>query len=83
MINNFFNWIHKHALALFVIALVCTCLSTLYSLIDITRKPPDIGDAKGVQHHLVWDISGNCFFVRPYTATTNYLISVPDCNKGK
>jgi hypothetical protein len=83
MLNKFYDWLAKHAIGLFVFALVVTCFVTIYSLIDIVRKPPDLSGIKGVQHRLVWDINGNCFFVRPYNETTNYLIAVPDCNKGK
>jgi hypothetical protein len=35
----------------------------------------------GIQNHLVWDIKGQCFFVRPATNTV-YLIRVQDCDKG-
>lgn len=83
MFSKLLGWINKHAIGLFVFALVVTSIVTIISLVDIVRKPPDLSGIKGVQHRLVWDISGNCFFVRPYNETTNYLIAVPDCNKGK
>ena len=35
----------------------------------------------GIQNHLVWDIKGQCFFVRPHTDVTTYLIRVSDCDK--
>jgi len=35
----------------------------------------------GVQNHLVWDVKGQCFFVRPHTDVTTYLIRVVDCDK--
>jgi hypothetical protein len=35
----------------------------------------------GVQNHLVWSIKGECFFVRPYSDVTVYLIRVTDCDK--
>jgi hypothetical protein len=35
----------------------------------------------GIQNHLVWSISGKCFFVRPQTELTVYLVPVPDCDK--
>lgn len=35
----------------------------------------------GVQNHLVWNIKGECFFVRPATNTV-YLVRVEDCDKG-
>ncbi len=45
------------------------------------KNPPALSDVKGVQNHLVWDVSGNCYFVRPHNEYTNYLVAVPDCNK--
>lgn len=83
MFSKLLGWINRHAIGLFVVALVVTSIVTIVSLVDIVRKPPDLSGITGVQHRLVWDISGNCFFVRPYNETTNYLIAVPDCNKGK
>lgn len=35
----------------------------------------------GVQNHLVWSIRGECFFVRPHSDVTVYLIRVIDCDK--
>lgn len=35
----------------------------------------------GIQNHLVWNIKGECYFVRPATNTV-YLIRVEDCDKG-
>lgn len=35
----------------------------------------------GVQNHLVWDVKGQCFFVRPHSDVTTYLIRITDCDK--
>ena len=35
----------------------------------------------GIQNHLVWSIKGECYFVRPHTDQTVYLIRVTDCDK--
>ena len=35
----------------------------------------------GIQNHLTWSIKGECFFVRPDTDVTMYLIRVVDCDK--
>ena len=35
----------------------------------------------GIQNHLVWNIKGECYFVRPATNTV-YLVRVTDCDKG-
>ena len=84
MFDKFYLWVGKKSLSLFVGALVITCLVTIFQLIDITRKPPTLknfGDA-AVQNHLVWDIKGRCYFIRPATDETAYLVAVQDCNKN-
>jgi hypothetical protein len=46
------------------------------------QQPPALksfGD--GIQNHLTWSIKGECFFVRPHTDETVYLIRVADCDK--
>jgi hypothetical protein len=35
----------------------------------------------GIQNHLVFDVKGRCYFVRPKDDVTVYLISVPDCDR--
>jgi hypothetical protein len=83
MFSNFYAWVGKHSIGVFVFALLVTCLVSIYSLIDIVRKPPDLKDFKGsIQHHLVWSIKGECYFVRPYSSETVYLVRVEDCDKG-
>lgn len=42
---------------------------------------PLVESKGGIQNHLVWDIKGECYFVRPATNTV-YLIRVNDCDKG-
>mgnify|MGYP003352786164 CR=1 FL=1 len=82
MLTKLCSWVAKHAIGMFVCALVVTCLISLYQLIDITRKPPELKDFKGgIQNHLVWSAKGECFFVRPYSTETVYLIRVEDCDK--
>jgi hypothetical protein len=46
---------------------------------DDVLKLKDYKD--GIQNHLVWDIKGQCFFVRPKDDVTVYLISVHDCDR--
>jgi hypothetical protein len=82
MFNRAYEWAHKHVIGLFVFALVVTCLLSIYQMIDITRKPPELKDFKGgIQNHLLWSAKGECFFVRPYSTETVYLIRVEDCDK--
>jgi glycerol uptake facilitator-like aquaporin len=45
------------------------------------ENPPLTEYKDGIQNHLVWDIKGQCFFVRP-AVNTVYLIRVQDCDKG-
>jgi hypothetical protein len=35
----------------------------------------------GIQNRLVWNIKGECYFVKP-AANTVYLVRVEDCDKG-
>ena len=47
-----------------------------------TPKPEVLKDFKdGIQNHLVWSISGKCYFVRPNNDVTVYLIPIADCDR--
>jgi hypothetical protein len=47
-----------------------------------THAPEALKEFKdGVQNHLIWDIKGQCFFVRPHSDVTVYLIRVTDCDR--
>jgi hypothetical protein len=46
------------------------------------ENPPLPEYKGGIQNHLVWNIKGECYFVRPATNTV-YLIRVEDCDKDK
>jgi hypothetical protein len=46
---------------------------------DEVLKLKDFKD--GIQNHLVFDVKGRCYFVRPKDDVTVYLISVPDCDR--
>lgn len=58
--------------------LVYTIAKTEY---EELKNPTSLKEVKGVQNHLVWDVNGNCYFIRPHNEYTSYLIAVPDCNK--
>jgi hypothetical protein len=45
------------------------------------KNPPELIPSQGIQNHLLWSVSGECFFVRPYNEHTNYLIRTKDCDK--
>lgn len=65
--------------SLVIAALFCF----IYMGIASKSKPPEpLKEFKdGIQNHLVWSIKGECFFVRPDTDVTVYLIRVVDCDK--
>ena len=59
-------------------------LSLVLVYLGFTTKPnvETLKDYKdGIQNHLIWSIKGECFFVRPHTDQTVYLIRVADCDK--
>ena len=63
----------------------CVLISSLLFLscyVKPTPTPDTLKDFKdGIQNHLVWSIKAECFFVRPHTETTVYLIRVADCDR--
>jgi hypothetical protein len=79
--DNANKWIMENIVTIiFYIAIFLFGYSVL-SLIDVTRKPVPLEQGEGIQHHLVWDINGKCFFVKPHSQYTNYLVAVSDCDK--
>jgi hypothetical protein len=82
MFDKIYTWVGKHAIGLFVFAIIFTCVTTILNLVDVVRKPASINVNEGsIQNHLVWSNKGECFFVRPYSSETVYLIRVQDCDK--
>lgn len=70
--NNYKNWI----------ILVLAIVVGLNYYVNTYLTPPDVKDFKdGVQNHLIWSIKGECYFVRPQSEQTVYLIRVVDCDK--
>lgn len=62
--------------------LMALVISTIALYVRPTPTPEALKEFKdGIQNHLVWSISGKCYFVRPDTEQTVYLISVPDCDR--
>jgi hypothetical protein len=58
------------------------CFFLVMAYVAKEYQPKELKDYKdGVQNHLVWSIKGECFFVRPHTETTVYLIRVADCDR--
>jgi hypothetical protein len=82
MFSKLYAWVGKNILVLIFVLLGVTSALTIYNLVDVVRKPAPINIVEGsIQHHLVWSNKGECFFVRPYSTETVYLIRVPDCDK--
>ena len=80
MFKNVSEFFKKHYVIL--IGLILIGFVGYNQFMSITN-PPELQQFKGgIQNHLVWSIDGTCYFVRPNTTTTVYLIAVPDCNKG-
>ena len=83
MFDKFYVWVSKNTISIFVFFALFSCSVAIFNLIDIVRKPPTIEVIEGsIQHHLVWSIKGECFFVRPHSNETVYLIRVKDCDKS-
>lgn len=82
MIKNLITCINNNAFKIIGVLIVLGACFTVYNLVDVNRKPPVIEVTKGsVQNHLVWAVNGKCYFVRPYSNETVYLIPVEDCDK--
>ena len=84
MLNKLYVWVGKNSMMVLLSLLFLSSLIAIINLVDIVRKPPSINVIEGsIQHHLVWSNKGECFFVRPHSSETVYLIRVQDCDKGK
>ena len=82
MLNKFYTWVGKNIMVLLLLLLFVSSLIAIINLVEIVRKPTPIKVIEGsVQHHLVWSIKGECFFVRPHTEQTVFLVRVADCDR--
>jgi hypothetical protein len=56
---------------------------TIYATQKLAPKPLSITDElkTGIQNHLVWNMKGECYFVRPTVDERIYMIRVEDCDK--
>lgn len=54
-----------------------------YVVYDVYDRSMASNDTKSIVNHLVWNIKGECFFVKPsrYAEDKVYLVKVSDCNK--
>ena len=82
MFNKLYEWVGKNVVPIISILVGFGLVLTILNLVEIVRRPADINISEGsVQHHLVWDNKGQCYFVRPYSNEVVYLIRVQDCDK--
>ena len=80
MLKEFFSWFDNFRMMM--ICLFFAFLCHVYITVNQHLHPPELREFKGgIQNHLVWSNKGECFFVRPATGQTVYLIKVEDCNK--
>jgi hypothetical protein len=80
MFKSVVEFVKKHIV---VILAGLTLGSVGYNQFISLTNPPELQQFKGgIQNHLVWNNKGECYFVRPHTSVTTYLIRVEDCDKG-
>ncbi|NBP01800.1 MAG: hypothetical protein EBU90_17010 [Proteobacteria bacterium] len=81
------NYLKQNAIhivmVLFLLAMAIIISMEAKTSYEELKNPPSLKEVKGIQNHLVWDVNGNCYFVRPHNEYTNYLVAVPDCNKTR
>jgi hypothetical protein len=83
MFGKLHAWAVKNTINILIFLILVSAAITVYNLVDVVRKPASINIIEGsIQHRLVWSAKGECFFVRPFSNETVYLIRVNDCDKG-
>ena len=66
----------------YILVMLLAASTVLYYVRPTPQTPEVLKDFKdGIQNHLVWSISGKCYFVRPNNDVTVYLIPVADCDR--
>ena len=82
MFDNLYAWVGKNMTFILTTTVGIALVLTILNLVQIVRRPAEINIAEGsVQHHLVWDNKGQCYFVRPWSGEVVYLVAVKDCDK--
>lgn len=84
--KSIFSWFKEnYGNLLFIFAIGVAFILYAYSMIEFTNNKKGAAPLKefkdGIQNHLIWDIKGQCFFVRPNDDVTVYLVRVQDCDK--
>jgi len=79
MFSKLIEFVKKHIVIIIGLLLIAF---TAYTQFQSLVSPPELQQFKGgIQNHLVWNNKGECYFVRPHTTSTTYLIRVEDCDK--
>jgi hypothetical protein len=79
--KNVFEWLKDNFWYMISYLSFMVCFFLILAFIA-KQESPELKDYKdGIQNHLVWSIKNECFFVRPHTEQTVYLIRVADCDK--
>lgn len=79
MIKKIVGWLYDNAFLI--------CVFVFFGVISYVSSMPPKPNAvlkeykDGVQNHLIWNLKGECFFVRPNDDITVYLVRVQDCDK--
>ena len=82
--KNVYDWLKDNFWYILGYVLVMGLVVSTLAFYTKTEKPQQLKEYKdGVQNHLVFNIKGTCYFVRPNDDVTVYLIPVPDCNRDK
>ena len=82
MLDKVYAWVGKNITFILTVLFGLGLILTILNLVQIVRRPAEINIPEGsVQHHLVWDNKGSCYFVRPWSGEVVYLIPVKDCDK--
>jgi len=80
MFTNFLDKIKSFNFAGYFIGIIIGSF-VIAGVAFFVESPPLPEYKDGIQNRLVWNIKGECYFVRPATNTV-YLIRVQDCDKG-
>ena len=79
MIKKIYEFIKLNITNWLTTILACVILYQVYNLDSKTTALTEFKD--GIQNHLLWSIGGECYFVRPQTEKTVFLVRVLDCDK--
>ena len=84
MLNKIVTALSNISSYIIVVTVTIVLGLSAYFYREATKSPEDLKDfSGGIQNHLVWSVTGECYFIRPVTNQSAYLIRVKDCDKIK